>query len=146
MDSVSMPNYRPTSFVIQEFVPPDVYEALGERCWELIDPRATLTAQQLRDKFGVLTINNWHTGGSYHESGLRSPLTTTGAKFSQHKFGRAFDCKFKNVTPHEVAEYVLLRASEFPYLTTIENPEATPSWLHFDVRSHSKQGIWIVNP
>jgi hypothetical protein len=146
MDNVSMSNYRPTSFVIQELVPPIVFNCLGGRAWELLDPRATLTLQQLRDKFGPLTVNNWHTGGSYHESGLRSPLTTTGAKFSQHKFGRAFDCKFKGHTPREVAEYVLQHAYEFPQLTTIENPDATPTWFHFDVRAHSKEGIWVVNP
>jgi len=147
-------NYRPTSFVLQELVPPDVFHALGERAWELLDPRATQTLQQLRDKFGPLTVNNWHTGGAFKESGLRNPATPTGAKYSQHKFGRAFDCKFKNATPHEVADYVLKAAqrfdqregTEFPYLTTIENPEATPSWFHFDVRAHDRYGIWIVNP
>lgn len=125
---------------------PDTFKALGERAWELLDPRATQMLQTLRDKFGPLTVNDWHTGGSYHESGLRSPSTSTGAQFSQHKFGRAFDCKFKGYTPREVAAYVLKKASEFPELTTIENPDATPTWFHFDVRSHSKEGIWVVNP
>lgn len=139
-------SFRPPNFLIQEFVPPDIYAALGERAWELLDPRATLTAQQLHDKFGPLIINNWHKGGAYRESGLRSLASTTGAKYSQHRYGRANDCKFKNATPHEVAEYVLKHASEFPYLTTIENPDATPTWFHFDVRAHNKEGIWIVNP
>lgn len=138
--------YRPANFVVQELVPPDVYQALGDRAWELLDYRAVFTLQQLRDHLGPITVNNWHTGGSYKESGLRSPFTNTGAKFSQHKFGRAFDCKFRNYTPRQVADYVLARPSEFPYLTTIENPDATPTWFHFDTRNHGRQGVWIVNP
>jgi hypothetical protein len=139
-------NYRPASFIIQELVPPDIYAALGERAWELLDSRALETLQQLRNTFGSLIVNNWHKAGAYKESGLRSFTTSTGAKFSQHKYGRAFDCKFKGATPREVASYVLKRATEFPYLTTIENPDATPTWFHFDVRNHSKEGIWVVNP
>jgi hypothetical protein len=119
---------------------------MGERAWELLDLRALQTLQALRDKFGPLTVNNWHTGGAFKESGLRSFNTGTGAQFSQHKFGRAFDCKFKGGTPREVAAYVMMHADEFPLLTTIENPDATPTWFHFDVRSHNKEGIWVVNP
>lgn len=141
-----MNGYRPINFVIQELVPPDVYQAFGDRCWELLDSRAVFTLQCLRDHLGPLTVNNWHVGGAYKESGLRSFLTPTGAKFSQHRFGRAFDCKFRNFTPHEVRDYVLARPIDFPHLTVIENPDKTPSWFHFDCRSHTRPGVWIVNP
>lgn len=139
-------SFRPPSFIIQELVPPDTYSALGERAWELLDSCALMTLQALRNKFGPLIVNNWHSGGSYRESGLRSFTSPTGARYSQHRFGRAFDCKFKNRVPAEVADYVLKHAAEFPHLTTIENPDATPTWFHFDVRNHDKTGIWIVNP
>lgn len=138
--------YRPSNFIIQELVPPSIYQARGERSWELLDARALLSLQALRDRFGPLTVNNWHSGGTYKESGLRSFSTGTGAAYSQHKFGRAFDCKFKNATPRQVCEYVLAHTDEFPHITTIENPDATPTWFHFDVRDHNRQGIWIVNP
>lgn len=134
------------SFVIQELVPPDIHAKLGDRAWELLDHRALETLQALRDRFGPTTVNNWHQGGSYKESGLRSFTTSTGAKLSQHRFGRANDCKFKNATPREVFEYVLAHTEEFPHLTTIENVAATPTWFHFDVRLNSKPGIRIVNP
>lgn len=137
---------KPISFALDELVPPDIYMSRGERAWELLDRYALITLQQLRDKFGPITVNDWHNGGQFKESGLRSFTTTTGAKLSQHRFGRAFDCKPKNVTVREVADYVLAHPGEFPHLTTIENPDATPTWFHFDVRNHDKPGIWIVNP
>lgn len=141
-----MSGYRPANFGVRELVTPEVYAARGERAWELLDPFALRTLQSLRDKFGPVTINNWHIGGSYKESGLRGFGSATGAMWSQHKYGRAFDCKIKGVTPKEACEYILAHMSEFPYLTVLENPAETPSWLHFDTRNHNKNGIWIVNP
>lgn len=138
-------NYRPANFVIQELVPPDVYQARGERAWELLDVYALITLQRIREVFGPITVNNWHAGGAYKESGLRSFTTSTGAKFSQHRFGRAFDCKGEK-TPREMADYILAHPERFPYLTTIENPDATPTWMHFDTRNHHRVGIWVVNP
>lgn len=138
--------YRPTNFILQELVPPDIYQAMGERGWELLDNRALFTLQALRGSLGPITVNNWHAGGSFKESGLRSMTTATGAKFSQHRFGRAFDCKFKDVTPREVRDYVLKHPEAFPYLTTVENTDATPTWFHFDTRNHQREGVWIVNP
>lgn len=134
------------NYILQELVTPGLYAARGERAWELLDPRALATLQQLRDKFGPCTVNNWHVGGSYKESGLREFGSTTGAAYSQHKFGRAFDCKFRNATPREVSTYVLAHGWEFPYLTVIENVAYTPTWFHFDTRLHAREGIWIVNP
>lgn len=141
-----MNGYRPINFVVQELVPPDVYAAMGERSWELLDSRALFTLQRLRDRLGPITVNDWLWGGHYKESGLRSFTSPTGAKYSQHRFGRAFDCKFRNVTPREACDYVLAHPVDFPYLTVIENPAATPTWFHFDCRSHTRQGVWIVNP
>lgn len=138
--------YRPQHFALHELVPPSIYRSRGERAWELLDPRALITLDQLRDRLGPITVNDWYWGGQYNESGLRSLTTKTGAKLSQHRFGRADDCKFADATPREVADYVLAHADEFPYLTTIEDPDATPTWFHFDVRNHDKRGIWIVNP
>ncbi|MGH8235412.1 MAG: hypothetical protein ACREXP_00130 [Steroidobacteraceae bacterium] len=138
--------YRPSSFGLQELVPPIIYNSRGESAWELLDERALMTLQALRDALGPITVNNWHSGGAFKESGLRSFDTSTGAKYSQHKFGRAFDCKFGKVTPREAADYILKHPERFPLLTTIENPDATPTWLHVDCRNHNRQGIWVVNP
>jgi hypothetical protein len=139
-------DYRPKNFILQELVPPEIFKSMGARAWELLDVPATMTLQALRDNLGPIIVNNWHVGGSYKESGLRSANTTTGAKKSQHKLGKAFDCKFKHCSPREARDYVLAHPEKFPHLTTIENPDATPTWFHFDTRSHNRKGVWIVNP
>lgn len=137
---------RLKNFILQELVNPDVFKARGDRAWQLLDDRALTTLQALRDALGPLVVNNWHIGGSFSESGLRSPLTLTGAVWSQHKFGRAFDCKFREAAPREARDYVFANRGKFPHLTVIENVIHTPTWFHFDTRFTGRPDIWEVNP
>jgi hypothetical protein len=138
--------YRPKHFQLHELVPPDIFAARGTAAWELLDPRALMTLDSLREQFGPCVVNDWQSGGQYKESGLRSSQTATGAVYSQHKFGRAFDCKFKGASPDAVGAYVIAHPDQFPHLTTIEDTAATPTWFHFDVRLNSTPGIRIVKP
>jgi hypothetical protein len=144
--SESMRGYRPKHFELRELVPPDIHAARGDAAWELLDPRALVLLDALRDTFGPCTVNDWHRGGRFKESGLRDVVTGTGARYSQHKYGRAFDCKFADATPGHVFDYLLERAIEFPELTVLEDVKATPSWLHFDVRAANWEGIRVVKP
>lgn len=137
---------KPTSFILQELVDPATYKARGERAWELLDPRALITLQALRDSLGPCIVNSWHAGGSFKESGLRSFGTATGATYSQHKYGRAFDCKFRNALPGEALAYVQANREKFPHLTVIEDVAYTATWFHFDVRFTGRSDIWIVKP
>jgi len=140
-------NYRPKHFILQELVGPGVFEARGDRAFELLRPEALVTLDALREKFGPLTVNNWHAGGAFKESGLRDFTTATGAKYSMHRYGGAFDCKFQSLVTHEVYDYVLANRGEFPLITTVENVKFTATWLHFDVRNHDQgAGIWVVDP
>lgn len=137
---------KPKNFILQELVDPETYEARGERAWELLDPRALITLQTLRDALGPCVVNDWNSGGSFKQSGLRDFSSSVGAKFSQHKYGRAFDCKFSHFKPLEVLTYVQAHRGDFPYLTVVEDTNATPTWFHFDVRFTGRPDIWIVNP
>lgn len=141
-----MSGYRPTFFILQELVPPDVFEERGEYAWELLDMRALMTLVSLRTQFGPLTVNSWHEGGRYHDSGYRSPNSKVGVPWSQHRYGRAFDCKFALATPQEVYAYVYSNTHLFPMLTTLEDVATTPTWLHFDTRLNAISGIRIVRP
>ena len=141
-----MRTYRPKHFGLRELVGPDLYMARGEAAWELLDPRGLAVLDALRDKWGPVTVNDWHVGGGFSQSGLRDPVTGIGARLSQHKSGRAFDCKFKDTTPQAVYAYLLENADEFPGLTTLEDIAATPTWLHFDVRAANWAGIRVVKP
>ena len=138
--------YHPTHFKLQELVAPAIHATRGERAWELLRPGALMALDTLRDRFGPLVVNNWHLGGTYKESGLREFGTRTGAAFSMHKYGGAYDCKFRDHGPREVYAYILEHPQEFPTITALENIESTPTWLHFDDRNHGRTGIWVVNP
>lgn len=138
--------YRPRYFDLHELVCPEIFEARGQRAWELLDVYALITLDQLRERFGPMTVNDWYWGGQFKYSGLRPFTGGVGAEYSQHRFGRAFDLKPKDTTPQEMFTYIVERQDKFPHLRVLENIEATPTWLHFDVRNHTRSGIWIVNP
>jgi hypothetical protein len=145
-------SYRPKYFALNELVPPDVIQARGEQAWQLMDERILRGADWLREKFGPCVINGKFNGKGFTESGLRNPFTTTGAKWSQHKFGRAVDLKFLKVNVKEVYDYILANQPEARAngITTVENINATPSWLHIDCRllpeTFPANGVLVVNP
>ena len=123
-------------FDLREFVTPEAYTALGDNAIWLIDHRLVDVVEALRDHFQApIIINNWHTGGQYHESGLRNFDTATGAKYSQHKYGRAADLKIAGVDPETARQEIRTWFSSFNILglTTIELN--TPSWVHVDCRN-----------
>lgn len=138
--------YRPRHFALAELVDPRVLAERGDRTWELLRPDALMMLDALRDKFGAIVVNGKLGGKTFTESGLRMAGTATGAAWSMHKFGGAFDCKPRACTPRDIYTYVLAHPDEFPHITTLENINATPTWLHFDVRNNDGGGIRVVNP
>lgn len=134
-------------FIIQEFVPPNVYESFGNKSIWFIDIRVVHICQFLRDYFDKeLTINDWNWGGSYINSGFRLENTTIGVSMSQHKYGRAADIKIQGISIPEIksvieSNYIELRRLG---LTTLEKIERTPTWLHFDVRYTGISSIFYV--
>lgn len=141
-----MNSYRPKHFALVELIDESTFKERGNQAWDLLRPDFLRTLDQLRERFGPITVNNWHIGGQYQESGLRRPESATGAKWTMHKFGGAGDLKFRDLTPAEVSAAILAKPEDFPFLTTLENVEMTVTWLHVDVRNHARDGIWIVNP
>lgn len=138
--------YRPRNFILQELVPPSIFEREGEGAWRLLNENALRSLQALRDEFGAIVVNNWHRGGAYRESGLREANTTTGAPRSAHKRGEAFDCKPQRCSVRDMFEYITSNPSEFPLIRRIEDIAFTPTWLHFDVVEHAGSGIRVFKP
>jgi len=134
--------YKCQFFDIKELVSSRVFDDRGQKAWALLDERALKTLDKLREVFGPVTINDWSWGGSNEFRGYREPDCRIGAKYSQHRFGRAFDCIFRDISADEVREYILQNPGEFPYITSIE---MNVSWLHFDVRNYGP-GILKFNP
>jgi len=62
--------------------------------------------------------------------------------------GRAFDCTIKGYTADEVRQKILDNEGLFMEegLTTLESGEYATTWVHSDIRSHRKNGIYIVTP
>ena len=119
-------------FGIKELVSKKVFSDRGNKAWALLDDRALRTLDALRERFGSITVNDWQWGGTNQYRGLREPDCQIGAAYSQHRFGRAFDCVFRDTTAQAVREFILDNPGEFPYLSAIE---MGTSWLHFDVRN-----------
>jgi len=137
------------NFVIQEFVYPELFAAMGQKSIWYIDPKIVNICEFIRVKTGkAVTVNNWHTGGQYKESGLRRFNTTTGARMSLHKFGKAADIKVKGMTPPEVFEFIKSNWIELRNLglTTVEDVTFTRSWSHLDCRNTGKSELLIVRP
>lgn len=131
--------YIPKHFAAHELVPEHVYRARGEKSFELLDDRLLITLDQLRDCFGSITVNNWFWGGNRQWSGLRTEKSPYGSMFSQHRFGRAADCIFKDFRAEEVRQQVLKNPDRFPHITFIE---LDIDWFHFDVRNCERITTW----
>jgi hypothetical protein len=132
-------------FVIQEFVPPQIYNQFKDNSIWFINPQVVKMAEFVRKFFNKpVTINNWHIGGTYTESGFRLPNTETGAKLSAHKRGCAIDIKMPGVDYDQVRETILKNQKEFMEagITTIE--DGTQTWLHVDCRYTMLDKILVV--
>ena len=132
------------NFTLDEFLPPAIYE-MSPNGILFLDPRIIGIAQFIRDRFGKpVTINDYLDGGHYQDSGFRDPLTSIGAIFSQHKFGRAADLKIDEMDPEEIRDDILENYALYNKvgLTTIE--AATPTWLHIDCRWTNLETLLIV--
>jgi len=136
------------NFYLDEFIDPSTYAARGAKSIQLIDMRIVYACQYIRDHLGSVTVNNWAKSGQYKESGLRSAFTKTGAKFSQHKFGRAADIKVAGKTPAEVHAFIKAHEQFFierQWITTMEELEDTPTWTHIDCRFTGLDKLSIVS-
>jgi hypothetical protein len=134
--------YRPKFFETREFVPEKVYKVRGDKSIQLMDDRILITSDQLRAQFGRAVINTWFFwhkdspawigDSSRNWSGLRVKGSPYGGAFSQHRFGRAVDMLFRDVTPEEARKFILAHPDLFPYVNSLE---LGVSWLHVDCRN-----------
>lgn len=142
--------YKPDGFELYEVLPKEFYNSnikiYHDTLWYMFDSKVLYTLQRLRKKYGSIIINNWKWGGSLQLCGWRPFDTITGSYLSQHKFGRAFDCHFKNTTAEEVREDLkknYTTDSTYQYITCIEE---NISWFHFDTRAWYDGKPLIVYP
>lgn len=142
-----MAMYVPRHFAVSELVPPEIFaewKASPESLLYIFDVGALQTLDGLRDRYGPLVVNNWHQGGAFRYSGWRPFACTEGAPLSQHKFGRAFDCKFRFVTADEVREDIFTTPDDSPFfrIRRVEVFEGM-SWFHFDMGNHLRESLGV---
>ena len=131
---MSEQTYRCEHFKIHELVPPKVFQDRGERAWQLLDTRLLITLDKLRNRFGPMTINNYYWGKDREWSGLRTPDSPYYSAYSQHTFGRAADCLFRDKMTEAVRGEILANPDD-PDFMLIGSIELGVSWLHFDTRN-----------
>jgi hypothetical protein len=129
---------------LREMVPPEIWNVWGERSRWFVDCRILWTRQALEEYFQKkVKVNDWHLGGSFRNRGYRLPDSSTGARLSQHRFGRAIDADVIGLSAEEVRTEILTHPEEaaFQFITTLE--EGT-SWLHADCRDTVGKKIQLV--
>ena len=126
--------YKCNHFKIQELVPPKVYKTCKNKAWRLLDDRVLITLDRLRERYGPITVNNWHSGKDREWSGLRTPDSPYYSANSQHTFGRAADCLFSRTDAESVRQDILAAPVDKDF-ELIGSLELGVSWLHFDVRN-----------
>ena len=124
-------------FKLYELVDKDTYARYGEKAWKFLDSRAIEMLDKLKEHFasGTITINNYHWKGDRQWSGLRTPKSMYFSQYSQHTFGRAFDCVFSDYDVNDVRDFIIANSAEFPHIKGIE---LDVGWLHFDVRNEDE--------
>ena len=151
-------------FYLDEFVAPEIYARFGEKSILWLRPEIFNIAQVLRNRFGKVIVNNWSGNGRneakeflrlplktqktrFTESGLRSPDTRTGAKYSLHKFGCAADFKFTDAEPEKVRVHILTNQRSYMNLGVRRIEADTPSWLHVDLgNTNHLNKIFVFKP
>lgn len=139
-------SYIPKYFKVEELVDPEIFKLCGNKALTMLNANLLKDLDSIREMFGPVTINNWHVGGSYMESGLRRLDTSTGAPRSAHKAGQGFDLKLSKTSLQEVFKYIMAHPDQFPGISRIENPAFTKTWLHVDCVPHAGVGIRVFNP
>lgn len=143
--------YIPEYFQLYEVLPREFYNATikiyGDILWGMFDDRGLRTLDLIRAKYGPLVLNDWYFGGVNQYRGWRPTQCKTGAKISQHKFGRGFDFKPVNCTVEAIREDCKANPWEkcFQLITRIEDGV---SWFHFDHKNHDKlkEGLKVIKP
>ncbi|MFO0387607.1 MAG: hypothetical protein ACK505_12570 [Flavobacteriales bacterium] len=136
------------NFYLDELIDPVTYAARGERSLQLMDMRIILALQYLREIIGKpITVNTWARRGNLSLRGYRPEGTRTGAKWSQHKFGRALDFNVDGMTTREVHAVIMQHERYFierGWITTIEDARDSPTWVHIDCRYTGLDKILVV--
>lgn len=133
--------YKCQYFKLSELVNPAVLKSVPENTlWLIFDDRLLRCADLIREKYGPCSVN----GSGLVDCGLRDWKSTTGAKYSAHKFGRALDIhilaiertaktKTEKAAQYDRVRRELMADMRFNALNFEKTSGGAPiTWLHCD--------------
>lgn len=132
--------YKCKYFGIKELVSKQMYKKFGETAWMFFDPEVKEDLDTIREANGAgIIINNWATGGSLSQCGLRCNLdplvlAKTTIYCSAHCMGKGFDLHDslgRNVRLHGLV-VDLIKQKKLKAFRRVEALNSTPGWVHVD--------------
>ena len=131
--------YKCQKFTIKELVSKQVYQKFGERAWMFFDEQLLRDLDTIRLYHGLpIIINNWATGGSFSQCGLRcnkDPLVANakGIYCSAHVLARAFDLHSSNIKKLYKDVETLFYQGKLKAIRRMESAVSTKyGWCHVD--------------
>lgn len=138
--------YRCIHFSIKELVSPIVYNKWKEQAWMFFNEELLKELDLIRESWGSpIIINNWASGGSLKQCGLRSnldqiPMDNTKNRalyLSAHTMGKAFDLHDKLGRNLKLYDHVfkLLKQGKLKCFNRLEDWNRTyigGGWVHVD--------------
>lgn len=138
--------YKCHFFSIKELVSPIVYNQWKEQAWMFFDENLLKELDFIRENWGSpIIINNWASGGSLKQCGLRSnldqiPMDKTKERLlylSAHCMGRAVDLHDGLGRNLKLYDFVLklLKQKKLQYFKRLEDWNKTYTgggWVHID--------------
>ena len=137
--------YKCVNFKPEELVDRQTLERFKGDIWFLFNQRALIALDGIRNYFKKpVTVNNWYWNGSFQFRGFRPFDESTGAKYSQHRLGNAFDLDVEGIPAGEVREEII-KNKDGVHFYLITCLEIDITWLHFDCRNIENR-ILLVKP
>ena len=141
-------------FKIQELVCRHVFDKHGEQAWRFLTTEFLHTLLVIRRDIlqKPMICNNWHSGGSFSQRGIRCNLCQIVNDYTKknqlttmpHVVGAGGDFSIVGMTAQEARNKITAEAGKLPNPIRLEN-EVT--WLHVDVFDlNNGQKITLFNP
>ena len=135
--------YKCTYFSIKELVSPIVYAKWQENSWMFFNEEILKELDYIRETYNSpIIINNWASGGTLKQCGLRSNLDQIVKDktkkdmlyLSAHTMACAFDlhCKYGHNEKLYNHVYNLIKTKKLKYFKRLENFVNTKTWVHTD--------------
>lgn len=135
--------YRCINFGIKELVSPVVYEKWQEKSWMFFNEEMLRELDYIRETYSSpIIINNWASGGTLKQCGLRSNLdqivkdkTKSNVLYlSAHTMACGFDlhCKYGHNEKLYNHIYNLIKKKKLKHFKRLENFANTGTWVHTD--------------